>query len=194
MLNEELRDCYHAEILPTAILVFRLIEAISKGNISWSELLGMQTHNLLQEDSTSPELIHRQAILRLVFILLSKSEICINQQIIYHQVEELADRIKFNAFSMINQDGIELGFAMFEAPSYRINHSCSPNLRHNFTFLKSQIPSLQIHASQLIRPGEEVCISYLANLNDSTDKRRERLEKDYRFLCQCQRCISKRGC
>jgi hypothetical protein len=193
MLNEELRECVHAEILPTAILVFRLIEAVSKGTVTWSELLGMQTHNLLQENSCSPEVIHRQAILRLVLALLSKADICINHHLTLNQVEHLADRIKFNAFSMINEDGIELGFALFEAPSYRINHSCRPNLRHSFAFMKSQMPLLIIRASQSIRPEEEVCISYLANLEDSIEKRRERLMKDYRFLCQCQRCISKDG-
>ena len=39
--------------------------------------------------------------------------------------------------------------------------------------------------------GEELCISYIDELESAsmtTEARREKLEEDYRFRCTCQRC------
>jgi hypothetical protein len=46
-------------------------------------------------------------------------------------------------------------------------------------------------ASRDIFPGEECCISYfdLAEFTDLTS-RRERLRELFRFVCQCERCVS----
>lgn len=46
-------------------------------------------------------------------------------------------------------------------------------------------------ASRDIPPGEECCISYF-DLTQFTDltSRREHLRKSFRFVCQCERCVS----
>lgn len=46
-------------------------------------------------------------------------------------------------------------------------------------------------ASRDIFPGEECCISYF-DLTQYTDlaSRREHLRKSFRFVCQCERCVS----
>lgn len=46
-------------------------------------------------------------------------------------------------------------------------------------------------ASREILPGEECCISYF-DLTQFTDlaSRREHLQKSFRFVCRCERCLS----
>ena len=46
-------------------------------------------------------------------------------------------------------------------------------------------------ASRDIRRGEECCISYF-DLTQFADvaSRREHLRKSFRFMCQCERCVS----
>jgi|FLMP01.3.fsa_nt_emb hypothetical protein len=45
--------------------------------------------------------------------------------------------------------------------------------------------------SQEVKQGEELCISYLDEVDSAkmtTEDRRAKLEDDYRFRCTCQRC------
>ncbi|KAJ5157154.1 uncharacterized protein N7482_008254 [Penicillium canariense] len=67
------------------------------------------------------------------------------------------------------------------------NHSCMPNLIHK----PDQDGHMVFTASRDILPGQECCISYF-DLTKYTDltSRREHLRKSFRFICQCERCIS----
>ncbi|KAJ5156123.1 hypothetical protein N7492_008926 [Penicillium capsulatum] len=84
------------------------------------------------------------------------------------------------------------------------NHSCLPNVSLRcLSFSGSPAhPNQMIHkpndggrmvftASRHILPGEECCISYF-DLTRFVDvaSRREHLRKSFRFVCQCERCIS----
>ncbi|CAI7670331.1 uncharacterized protein N7487_011107 [Penicillium crustosum] len=67
------------------------------------------------------------------------------------------------------------------------NHSCLPNIIHK----ADDKGRMVFTASRDIFPGEECCISYF-DLTQYTDltSRREHLRKSFRFVCQCERCVS----
>lgn len=76
----------------------------------------------------------------------------------------------------------------------RMNHSCRPNCE-----LVSQLVSLGNNSrARLIKvavmiinetaPQQELCISYIANLYESTSVRRHLLQEGYCFECHCSRC------
>ncbi|KAJ5448888.1 hypothetical protein N7445_003709 [Penicillium cf. griseofulvum] len=84
------------------------------------------------------------------------------------------------------------------------NHSCLPNvsgylpkfvkvmLSHHKIIHKADDKGRMVFtASRDIFPGEECCISYF-DLTQYTDltSRREHLRKSFRFVCQCERCVS----
>ncbi|KAI9038415.1 SET domain-containing protein [Aspergillus affinis] len=66
------------------------------------------------------------------------------------------------------------------------NHSCSPNIIHK----PDNDRRMVFVASCDIQPGEECCISYF-DLTEFVDlsERREHLQKSFRFLCKCERCL-----
>uniref|UniRef100_A0AAR2J8G5 Protein-lysine N-trimethyltransferase SMYD5 n=1 Tax=Pygocentrus nattereri TaxID=42514 RepID=A0AAR2J8G5_PYGNA len=69
------------------------------------------------------------------------------------------------------------------------NHSCVPNAEASFpdnNFL------LHLSALSDIRPGEEICISYLdcCQRDRSRHSRHKILRENYLFVCSCQKCMS----
>ncbi|THC88281.1 hypothetical protein EYZ11_012270 [Aspergillus tanneri] len=66
------------------------------------------------------------------------------------------------------------------------NHSCRPNIIHK----PDRIGRMVFVASRDIKVGEECCISYF-DLTQYVDlrTRREYLQRSFRFLCKCDRCL-----
>ncbi|KAK1149681.1 hypothetical protein N8T08_005234 [Aspergillus melleus] len=66
------------------------------------------------------------------------------------------------------------------------NHSCSPNIIHK----PDNDGRMVFVASHNIQPGEECCISYF-DLTEFVElsERRDHLQKSFRFLCKCERCL-----
>ncbi|MCJ8735728.1 hypothetical protein PDJAM_G00250710 [Pangasius djambal] len=69
------------------------------------------------------------------------------------------------------------------------NHSCIPNAEASFpdnNFL------LHLNALSDIRPGEEICISYLdcCQRDRSRHSRHKILRENYLFVCSCQKCMA----
>merc|ERR1712087_1004562 len=66
-----------------------------------------------------------------------------------------------------------------------MSHSCLPNAVWHFRGADHVL-----RCRQRIRPGEEVCISYLpeSSLLQSTPVRRLELNETKRFWCDCERC------
>ncbi|KAF4710357.1 Zinc finger MYND domain-containing protein 15, partial [Perkinsus olseni] len=67
----------------------------------------------------------------------------------------------------------------------------SPNVIPTFTDGPGR-PTLCFRAIRKITPGEEICHSYV-ELTLPSWKRRDILQRDYEFLCQCERCGAKDG-
>ncbi|PLB46512.1 putative set and mynd domain-containing protein [Aspergillus steynii IBT 23096] len=66
------------------------------------------------------------------------------------------------------------------------NHSCSPNIIHK----PDNNGRMVFVSSRDIQAGEECCISYF-DLTEFVElsARREHLQKSFRFLCKCERCL-----
>ncbi len=158
------------EILPTAILIFRI------------ELLGIKTIDEMQshEASLSKEgSIHYQAISGLVqqlFLMSYPSKLPSPERITL-----IHNAIKYNSFSIVSSVGEALGIGLYQHPAYRINHSCVPNTRQTFTRT-----TLHLYANRDIASGEEICISYCDA--DNAIERRQFLKDEYCFNCRCQLC------
>lgn len=183
----------HVQILPTALLVYRLLVRF----VTWDDIMGMQSHKLtdyLGDDD--PALAHQQAVTTLVLQMILKTD-GLADRIMRPDVSsgiscpsdlvtEVLNRIKCNAFTITNIDA--LGLALYEAPSYRINHSCVHNAVQSFLFAVGELPRLRIDICRPIEAGQEVCISYIDCLESPVRIRRETLAKDYCFHCRCPRC------
>lgn len=76
--------------------------------------------------------------------------------------------------------------ALFPAAAW-FNHSCAPNAR-----IESSRATLLVRASAPVSAGEEVFLSYLppALLEESGERRRERLDGGRGFDCRCARCLA----
>jgi hypothetical protein len=67
-----------------------------------------------------------------------------------------------------------------------LNHSCAPNAI-NYCYGDEIV----IRAAQEISAGQEITISYLGRPQlDSCQTRIDKLEEDYGFTCECERCTS----
>jgi hypothetical protein len=93
--------------------------------------------------------------------------------------QEMLEKSLTNSIS-----GVSCGTAIYGIPSL-INHSCSPNV--NIAFNKNHLLDLTV-ASDKIKQGEALTISYIDN-DDDFIKRRNRLVEAYGFHCECQRCL-----
>eukprot|EP01119_Soliformovum_irregulare_P026074 TRINITY_DN9823_c0_g1_i1.p1 TRINITY_DN9823_c0_g1~~TRINITY_DN9823_c0_g1_i1.p1 ORF type:complete len:296 (-),score=70.38 TRINITY_DN9823_c0_g1_i1:17-904(-) len=99
----------------------------------------------------------------------------------------LISRIESNNFGLWcgSQNNTCYGRVIYPLASF-FNHSCAPNC---VTSLDG--PLLSILTFQDIKQGEELCISYI-DTNLPRSSRRERLLRDFRFLCTCQKCLEEK--
>eukprot|EP01057_Protomagalhaensia_wolfi_P001622 Protomagalhaensia_wolfi_Nauph_80__1621@NODE_1_length_8074_cov_174_317237_g0_i0_p2_GENE_NODE_1_length_8074_cov_174_317237_g0_i0NODE_1_length_8074_cov_174_317237_g0_i0_p2_ORF_typecomplete_len450_score72_75SET/PF00856_28/4_3e16EGF_3/PF12947_7/0_0019EGF_3/PF12947_7/1_2e04THB/PF18362_1/0_15_NODE_1_length_8074_cov_174_317237_g0_i028724221 len=87
--------------------------------------------------------------------------------------------IKCNAHSL--KEGLEV--AAIYKHAVRINHSCDPNLT-----CTNENGVLTYTAIRDIKKGQEVLVSYLADLYAPRAARQLRLESDWLFKCRCKLC------
>eukprot|EP00747_Dinoflagellata_sp_TGD_P121199 gnl/TRDRNA2_/TRDRNA2_173390_c0_seq6.p1 gnl/TRDRNA2_/TRDRNA2_173390_c0~~gnl/TRDRNA2_/TRDRNA2_173390_c0_seq6.p1 ORF type:complete len:426 (+),score=51.31 gnl/TRDRNA2_/TRDRNA2_173390_c0_seq6:117-1394(+) len=101
----------------------------------------------------------------------------------HDRLEKLKSIWQFNSYELPEEDGMEL-MALFTISSF-FNHSCEPN-----AFGRPEANRLSIRAFRPIKAGEEITISYLDPnvLHQSTNHRRDFLQKSKGFHCGCQRC------
>lgn len=80
------------------------------------------------------------------------------------------------------------GCALFSTQAM-LNHDCDPNAEIKYL---NDTHRLTLLATRDVAVGEEVCISYLDDcmLSNSKRRRREYLESNYLFYCNCKRCNS----
>lgn len=79
------------------------------------------------------------------------------------------------------------GSGLYVAQS-KMNHSCLPNAEVSFRH-SNHVAS--IVAVENIKPGDEICISYLdeCHRERSRHSRQKELRDNYLFVCGCIRCI-----
>jgi SET and MYND domain-containing protein len=98
-------------------------------------------------------------------------------------------RFSANNFSIFNE--MLTGYAAGVFPwAAVLNHSCAPNCVVRFAFSnKPEPPLLQLIAAADIRPGDELCHSYV-DLTLATPNRGVQLKQKYGIdRCMCMRCM-----
>ena len=95
----------------------------------------------------------------------------------------LLSRIECNVFDAMphSKDGYLAEAMYLEASMF--NHSCEPNCT-----VAHSIDALEIYTLGHVAAGEELTISYIADLDQSVARRREVLRAAYGFDCRCPRC------
>ena len=115
-------------------------------------------------------------------------------------VVNLASRAAHNAFSIRpegvtdgEQSGEFLGWGVWPEASF-FNHSCRPNVRkerhgRQWSFFADTTPC------QTIEINQQLCITYLGGDEKDLDvhERRKRLQEQWGFWCQCERCVQEGG-
>jgi hypothetical protein len=103
-------------------------------------------------------------------------------------------RASQNAFSIRptadgEHSGEFLGWGIWPEASF-FNHSCAPNMR------KARDGRVwRFWTSRDVQEGEELCITYLGGEEAELGfgQRQERLANEWRFVCQCKKCVGEDG-
>ncbi|XP_051723627.1 histone-lysine N-methyltransferase SMYD3 [Ctenopharyngodon idella] len=92
-------------------------------------------------------------------------------------------RVTCNCFSISDGEQQYVGVGLYPSMSL-LNHNCQPNCVMMFEGKR-----LELRAVRVIRPCEELTISYIDVLAP-TNERRSQLQEQFHFLCQCTRCTT----
>merc|ERR1712176_180965 len=65
------------------------------------------------------------------------------------------------------------------------NHCCNPNVNRAWA---ATLGKEVFHATRVIQPGEELCISFIDEITCCRTVRRNILQERFKFFCQCQVC------
>ncbi|KAJ8288682.1 hypothetical protein COCON_G00013410 [Conger conger] len=95
----------------------------------------------------------------------------------------LEGHVTCNCFSISDGELQEVGVGLYPSVSL-LNHACGPNCVMVF-----EGGTLRLRAVRDIRPLEELTISYTDVMTPSQE-RRKRLQEQYYFLCECDRCTN----
>ncbi len=88
-----------------------------------------------------------------------------------------------NSYAIQDSELQSVGVALYPTISF-INHSCDPN-----AFLCQDGPSGSINVYKDLEPGDQIFVSYVETL-ETRMGRREGLQEEYFFECQCPVCSS----
>lgn len=169
-------------LLPTALLVFRMIHVVKKGIVSEAALAAMATHNVpLSEDAR----VHQEAISVTARTLVRASSL---SDVEDDTITRFLGYAKYNSFT-ITQDGTSVGVGLFQSPAHFVNHSCRPNGMQLFQLRPGSAPMLRLVVTRPVNAGDEICISYNSEKeNASSRERKEDLYQNYSFWCNCELC------
>ncbi|CAL9692416.1 unnamed protein product [Knipowitschia caucasica] len=102
----------------------------------------------------------------------------------HQELLHLFSQVSCNGFTIEDEELSHLGTAVYPDVAL-LNHSCLPNAIITF-----KGTSAEIRAIKVMKPGDEVFISYI-DLLYPTDDRNNRLSDSYFFICKCQECKSR---
>lgn len=106
-------------------------------------------------------------------------------------------RINVNAFGMSNLVcSAHVAVGMFPVVAMVFNHSCRPNLVYHYCNVpksgssntRDKVGVLEVRACRDIAQGEELCVSYIDILQNTTN-RRAALRAEKFFTCRCVSCV-----
>jgi hypothetical protein len=169
-------------LLPTALLVFRMIHSVKKGIVDQALMEAMISHKIpLSDDAT----IHQEAIVITVkSLLLTSSILDVENDLIIR----FLGYAKYNSFT-ITDNGAPLGVGLFRDPAHFMNHSCRPSAMQLFQLRPGSAPMLRLVLTRGVEAGEEICISYnTEQMSRPSKERQEDLFQNYNFCCKCELC------
>jgi hypothetical protein len=132
---------------------------------------------------------HTRGVIAIAMGMLQCSELSLSFQYrpSMEYLDDMVHRIKVNGFSIFYEKDFETcGLGLYSTPSF-MNHSCRANALQTFLFRVANPPSLYLTAFRDIAQNQEICISY-TDTSCPSHMRRQRLEKEYYFLCTCEAC------
>lgn len=94
--------------------------------------------------------------------------------------------IKNNAFEVGHGDDDDYSSLFFLASFF--NHSCDPNISYEVQDASGEGAVITISTKRVVKAGDELCISYVANKGRSEQQRRAILKEGYGFDCTCSLC------
>lgn len=169
-------------LLPTALLVFRMLQALKQGMVREAALEAMATHRVPLFENAK---VHEEAIVMTVSILLHASSI---SNVEDDTIVRYLGYAKYNLFT-ITHGGNSVGVGLFQSPAHFINHSCRPNALQLFELRTGTAPRLRLVMTRAVKAGDEICISYNSEIEKaSCADRRKELYRDYNFWCDCEMC------
>ena len=185
-------------ILPTAIILFRILKGVVEqdllGDDATLKINMRQKIDELQSHESRTADDHINSAHRIIARHLMETKL--EWMGVTHQPKDstieylnlILSKLKTNAFSICDGEHIAIGLGLY-TDAAAINHSCNPNALQTFHFGEAGIyPTLQLTACSSIPDNHEICISYIDN-SCPRDRRRETLQRDYRFHCTCLYCV-----
>jgi hypothetical protein len=103
---------------------------------------------------------------------------------LFPEMLDIFSKFSNNAFSILEEDQTCLGVGLYPRLASAVNHSCLPNAIVSF----DDNARFFLRANRAIKVGEEIEISYLADM--TKDQLKEGLGSQYCFLCECELCKS----
>jgi hypothetical protein len=193
-------------ILPTAVLLFRLVLATERDKSGQIRdiLKQLQSEPQITSSSSQEEEAHRQAVCATTWAMIR----AMTTLPLWHleDLNALLNQIKLNGFSVCTGESVALGIGIYTSSSSTsgalasqqqqqppapnlINHNCRPNLLQTFDYgVAGRFPTLQLTICvPHIADHEELTISYI-DPSLPRRQRQSRLKQDYGFLCRCQAC------
>jgi hypothetical protein len=179
------------KVFSTAILLYRILvetQVYGAEIRSTKNKLDKLQHKIMNTTSgdTSVSEYHTQAVITTTAAMIQASKEYGLAIPALEEMTAMVHRIKLNGFSICDGESVAMGVGLYGTPSF-MNHSCIPNAVQTFLYGSGQPPSLFLTAFEDIQPNNEVCISYVDNTSPR-QLRRERLQNDYFFSCNCEAC------
>jgi len=188
------------EVDTAKFLLVALVSKVSNGLGSWTDFLSLQNNELAYARHKPYILASHLKVFRFLRIVCASSVLKADLDT-PEVVRAILGRDPGNVFGIWedteSNEAEMFGWAAYVAASF-FNHGlsmfivtaefinlndsadCSPNLK------KRRLDrTIEFYTLRDVRPGEELCISYISEL----DEDRNRLFQDWFFQCRCKRCL-----
>ena len=178
-------------VIGLTLLMMRIIQKLKIGGENEHEYLpnGEKRYfkNLISHKNDIKQDAKKMEIFQMVLCIIEhyfQDQIQSTEQDIW---EDIYGKILINAIALEHENNgskIIFGSGVYLGAS-ALDHSCCPNA----IWYSINNKELIIKTIEKVEHYSEIRITYLPNLYESTNQRREQLLKLYYFLCQCSTCL-----
>ncbi|UXI19942.1 tyrosine phosphatase domain-containing protein 1-like [Sarcoptes scabiei] len=181
-LKSNYEECFKDDLNRLLLRLFLFIESDPKNAMKEEGLMKdpdskRSFNDLMSHSNEIKNDWCRMKIFRNVCVDFEKSQINFD----FLKLLDMFCKVCINSFSITNIELNEIGCGIFLAES-QLDHSCQPNAVAVFNG-----SYLEIRAIKPISNGSKILINYI-DMKENTSVRREELQKQYYFHCDCDRC------